>query len=217
MSHYADYRWGRMLDISNIFKTLIFSAIYEEISFNVLYNILVFFEKENFLDYSFVERNDILSLCMKFKNALLLSQHNDEYLLNINSDLQAIVTFNFSNDDYEKCLNISNRLINSVSNVKYWELVEKKKGSWILLFSVSAFTLLSALPRIIKNYSDVYFDIKVKKAISKKLLDELDSSKSLKKTKEINASLCASKLLMPSGKCINENELKNIKSIKIEI
>lgn len=217
MSHYTDYTWGRMLDISNIFKTLIFSAIYEEISFNVLYNILVLFEKESFLDYSFDERNEILSLCIKFKNALLLSQHNDEYLLNINPDLQAIVTFNFSDDDYDKCINISNRLINSVSNVKYWELVDKKKGSWILFFSVSAFALISALPRIIKNYSDIYFDIKVKKAISKKLLEELNSSKSLSKTKKINDSLCASKLLMPSGKCINENEIKNIKSIKIEI
>ena len=217
MEHYSRYTFGRMLDISNIFKMLIFSAIYEELPFNLLYHILIIMETENFSYYTFEEKNDILSLCSKFKNALLLSQHSDDYIINIQPDMQSMVILTFSIDDYEECLNISKKMIGSISNIIHWELVDRKKGSWILFFSVSTFALISALPRIIKNYSDVYFDIKVKKAISKKLLSELESSKSLRKTTQIKDSLCSSKLLMPSGKCINENELKNIKSIEVEI
>lgn len=178
MEHYSRYTFGRMLDISNIFKMLIFSAIYEELPFNLLYHILIIMETENFSYYTFEEKNDILSLCSKFKNALLLSQHSDDYIINIQPDMQSMVILTFSIDDYEECLNISKKMIGSISNIIHWELVDRKKGSWILFFSVSTFALISALPRIIKNYSDVYFDIKVKKAISKKLLSELESSKS---------------------------------------
>lgn len=217
LEHYSKYTFGRMLDISNIFKTLIFSATYEELSFDVLYKVLAIIKTEKFSYYTFEEKNHIMSLCSKFENALFIGNHSDDYLIDINPDMRSDVRLTFNLDELEECLDISKRIIDSVSNATHWKLVDKKKGSWILFFSVSTFALISALPRIIKNYSDVYFDIKLKKAISKKLLRELDSSKSLRKTLQIKDSLSSSKLLMPSGKCINEYELKNIKSIEVEV
>ena len=60
----------------------------------------------------------------------------------------------------------------------------------------------------------VYFDIKTKKALSKKLLSDLNRSDvTLKRIGKIQTQINSAQLLMTSGKCLNENDLKDIHSI----
>ena len=76
--------------------------------------------------------------------------------------------------------------------------------------------VLAALPKIIKNFSDIYFDIKTKKALSDKLLQKLAATDiSLKDIKKVTAVTQEAELVLPAGKCINNNISKNLTDVAI--
>ena len=54
------------------------------------------------------------------------------------------------------------------------ELVESRKGSWILTFSVSAMIVVM-LPRIVKSYYNLISEIQLKKGFKKKIIKKIES------------------------------------------
>lgn len=76
--------------------------------------------------------------------------------------------------------------------------------------------VLAALPKIIKNFSDVYFDIKTKKVLSDKLLQKLEASDvSLKEIKKLTTLTHEAELMTPAGNCMNKNISKNLTDVVI--
>ncbi len=218
MAYYANNKYGRMLDITNIMNTLIFYAMYETVDFNTLHNISNILSNFNWEKYNFDERMEIEALQSKFQNALYLSIHSQDYLLGIDSAYISLLTINFENDNLDKCIEMAKQFIDSISNNEYWNLIQQKKGSWVLTFAIPTLILISVLPKIIKNYSDIYFDIKNKKMLSDKLQLQLQQEKlSVKDIKKIEDAMKDGELLIPVGKCINQNIAKDIKSITANI
>ena len=162
INHYSEWSYGRMLDIITVFNTLIFSAMYEEIDFDILYAVLNIVNEEKWDNFSFSEKNEIKAIINKYQNALFLTPHSMNYLSRMDQNQFSSISMKFENDDYDTCLKYAEELLASFSESKYWKLIEKQHGSWTLTFVVSSLMLVYILPQIIKNYSDVYFDIKTK-------------------------------------------------------
>lgn len=214
INHCTKHPYGRMLNISTAINTLVFSALYEEIEFNVLYDAFNILDDEKWRVLSFSEKNEVDAMITKLKNTLFLTTYSNEYLSQINRNHFSSLTISFSNNDYNYCMESAEKILSSYSQIKCWELISKQKGSWLLTFALPTMLLLYILPRIIKNFSDVYFDIKTKKALSKKLLTDLNKPNiSSKHIEALESQINNAQLLMASGKCLNEIDLKDIQSI----
>lgn len=215
--YYNNMPYGRMLDIFILFQSLSFAAIYETIDFTILDESLNILSKIDLSKYNFEERSEIRGLFTKLQNSIYLCPHSDGYLARIDTNRKSLLNIKLFSDDYDKCINIVNTLLDSISDKKYWTLVEKQKGSWILVFSVSTMVLLAALPHIVKNYSDVYFEIKTKKMLSQKLIEKIEDADSLLELEKLALVTKKTELLMPAGKCINKDISKEIASITANI
>lgn len=206
INYYSENSYGRLLEISIVMNTLIFSAIYEEINFNVLYRILVILENIELKNWSFNEKNEFAALNIKFKNALFLSPHSVKYLLEIRKEQFSTLTLRFENDNFDICAKEAEEFINSFSDMSYWNMIQKQQGSWFLTFAVPTVILISVLPNIIKNYADVYFDIKTKQALSNKILQKLNSPNiSHREIEILEKDIEKGQLLLQSGQCLNKN------------
>ena len=212
--YYKNISYGRMLDISVILESLSFAAIYETVDYEFLHDSLTTISEADLSSYNFDERIEIEALYTKLQNALYLSEHSEEYLARIDANRKSVLSIRFKSDDYDECILMARQLLNSISDADYWTLIEKQKGSWILIYSVATMVALSALPKIIKNYADVYFDIKTKKVISNKILQKLENTDvSFKDIKKLTAATQEAELTLPAGKCINKNISKEIATI----
>lgn len=214
--YYKELVHGRMLDISILLESLAFAAIYETVDYNILNEAITIITDADMSNYSFDERIEIDALCTKLKNALYLKSHSEEYLTKIDVNSKSTLSINLNSDDYDKCVKTAKQLLNSVSDECYWTLIEKQKGSWILIYSAATVIVLAALPKIIKNFSDVYFDIKTKKVLSDKLLQKLEASDvSLKEIKKLTTLTHEAELMTPAGNCMNKNISKNLTDVVI--
>ena len=76
-------------------------------------------------------------------------------------------------DDYDEALNISNDFLEMLYRKckleGKWELIESRKGSWILTFVIPAM-LIVMLPKVIKNYYNLISEIQIKHKIKKKII-----------------------------------------------
>jgi hypothetical protein len=214
LAYYEQEPYGRMLNISSIFESLSFAAIYETIDFDFLHETLEIISEADLSKYSFNEHIEIEALYSKLQNSLYLSSHSKEYLSRIDTNSKSVLTIKLNNDDYSECIETAKQLLDSISDANHWTLVEKQKGSWILIFSAATTIVLAALPKIVKNYADVYFEIKTKKVISNKILQKLEKTDiSLNDLEKLTATTKNAELLLPAGKCINKNISKEIAGI----
>lgn len=215
--YYNNMPYGRMLNISLMLESLIFASEYETVPYDTLYESITILDNICLNDYSLNERIEISALFSKFQNALFLSSHTKEYIADINKNNKSTLSIKFCSDDYDKCVEASRKILNTISDNKYWNLIEKKKGSWILIYSASTVIVLAALPKIIKNFSDVYFDIKTKRHLSNKILDKLEGTDiSLKDIKKLTSVSQDAELLLPAGKCINKNISKDMTDVALK-
>lgn len=214
LEYYKTQPYGRILDIAVIFESLSFAALYETIDFVYLHEILSIMTEMDLSYYNFNERIEIQAFHTKLQNSLYLCPHSTEYLSRIDANSTSILSIKLNSDDYENCFEISKQLLNSVSNAEYWRLIEKQKGSWILIFSVATIVMLAALPKIVKNYADIYFEIRTKKVISNKIIQKIENTEvTLKDLHKLTATTKEAELLLPAGKCIDKNISKDISSI----
>lgn len=91
----------------------------------------------------------------------------------------ALITIHIQTEDYEEALNLSNsfleKLCQSCNLTPNWELIESRKGSWILTFAVSAMVIV-ILPKIIKNYYNLISEIQIQKEFKKKIIQKLQDN-----------------------------------------
>lgn len=214
--YYEKLPYGRMLDISIILESLVFAAIYETVDYDILNEAIAIITDADMSGYCFDERIEINALCTKLQNALYLRPHSEKYLAKIDINSISTLSISLNSDDYDKCVQTAEQLLNTISDKNYWTLIEKKKGSWILIYSAATIIVLAALPKIIKNFSDIYFDIKTKKVLSDKLLQKLKATDiSLKDIKKMTSVAQEAELLLPAGECINKNISKNLADVAI--
>ncbi len=214
--YYKKLPYGRMLDISIILESLAFAAIYETVDYDILNKAITIIADADMSSYSFDERIEIDALCTKLQNALYLKPHSEKYLAQIDVSSISTLSIRLNSDDYDKCVETAEQLLNSISDESYWTLIEKQKGSWILIYSAATVIVLAALPKIIKNFADIYFDIKTKKVLSDKLLQKLEATDiSLKDIKKLTTVTQEAELLLPAGECINKNISKNLMDVAI--
>lgn len=216
LDYYKNSPYGRMLDISTLLENLTFSAINETVDYEVLNECLEIIMDTDISNYNLDERIEISALSVKLQNALYLANHSKEYLEKINKNRKSVLTLRFDSDDYEKCVEAAKQLLDSISDQCYWTLIGEQKGSWTLIYVASTIIVLSALPKIIKNYSDVYFDIKTKKTLSKNVQQKLESTDiSLKDIQKLIETSQEAELLIPAGKCIDKDVSKNLADVAI--
>ena len=214
--YYKELPYGRMLDISIILENLAFAAIYETVDYDILNEAIAIITNADMSSYCFNERIEIDAFCTKLQSALYLIPHSEKYLANIDINSISTLSISLNSDDYDKCVQTAEQLLNSISDSGYWTLIEKKKGSWILIYSAATVIVLAALPKIIKNFADIYFDIKTKKALSDKLLQKLKATDvSLKDIKKLTSVTQEAELLLPAGECMNKNISKNLADVAI--
>lgn len=214
--YYSEMSYGRMLDIALILESLSFAAIYETVDYETLHESLAIIANIDMASYSFDERIEIDALRTKLQNALYLTPHSENFLAKIDVNSKSTLSIRLNSDDYDKCINAARQLLNSISDESYWTLIEKQKGSWILIYSAATVIVLAALPKIIKNFADVYFDIKTKKVLSDKILHKLENTDiSLKDIKKLTVATQEAELLLPAGKCINKNFSKDMSDVAI--
>lgn len=214
--HYKELPYGRMLDISIILESLAFAAIYETVDYDILNEAIAIIADADKSSYCFDERIEINALCTKLQNALYLRPHSEKYLAKIDINSISTLSISLNSDDYDKCVQTAEQLLNFISDRSYWTLIEKKKGSWILIYSAATVIVLAALPKIIKNFADIYFDIKTKKVLSDKLLQKLKATDiSLKDIKKLTSITQEAELLLPAGECMNKNISKNLADVAI--
>lgn len=214
--YYQNKPYGRILNISLMLESLIFAAMYETITYDILYNSVIILEDIDLIEYSLDERIEINALFSKLQNALFLCPHTEKFIADIDKNSKSTLSIKFGSDDYDMCINTAKKILNAISDEKYWKLVEKKKGSWILIYSASTMVVLTVLPKIIKNFSDVYFDIKTKRQLSKKIISKLESSEiSLNDIKKLTNASQEAELLLPVGKCINKNISKDMAEVVV--
>lgn len=216
LNYYKEASYGRMLDISVILESLAFAAMYETVDYETLHESLETIAETDMSYYSFDERIEIDALRTKLQNALYLRPHSEEYLDRINVNSKSTLSIRLNSDDYDKCVETARHVLDSVSDGNYWTLIEKQKGSWILIYSAATVVVLAALPKIIKNFADVYFDIKTKKVLSDKLLQKIENTDiTLKDIKKLTAATQEAELMLPAGKCMNKNVSKDIADVAI--
>lgn len=216
LKYYEQETFCRMLNISLILESLSFAAIYETVDYEILHESLAIITDIDMSKYSFDERIEIDALNTKLQNALYLRPHSEEYLAKIDVNSKSLLSIRLNSDDYDKCIDTARKLLDSISDKNYWTLIEKHKGSWILIYSAATVMVLAALPKIIKNFADVCLDIKTKKAISDKLLQKLENTDtSLKDIKKLTTAAHEAELLLPAGKCLNKNISKDMADVAI--
>lgn len=181
-NYFNENQYGRKLEIENIFNTLTFMIKQEELDFKIAYNIVDYFESMDWTQYPENELESFILLLNKLKRTLFCIQHSDEYLIKNTEYDQSLFKIEFENDNFDFCLNTAKSIFKKMqpSTASFWRLIDCQKGSLLLTFVVPTAILVSVLPRIIRQYSNIYFEIKLKKHLTNTAIALLKSPNSEK-------------------------------------
>lgn len=169
-------KYARKLEIYNILDMLTFYAHCNVFDFQLIKAILEYFDAFNWDVFELDERIIYLAQYNTFKTYITETGYNEEFINTATSDF-SFITFYCDTDDYEFALKTVEECITKIYNALnlpvYYELLYATKGSWILTFSViSACALL--LPKLIRQYADLYLEINTKRSISKKIIEKMN-------------------------------------------
>lgn len=166
-------------DINNIFEALIFYTTHDMVPYDCFIDCVsrinsIVLPKLNlegelqFIGYK-EKLNHIITDGLYGKNFILSSY-----------DKNALIILHIETDDYDEALSISNDFLEMLYRKckleGKWELIESRKGSWILTFVIPAM-LIVMLPKVIKNYYNLISEIQIKHKIKKKIIKKIDNSR----------------------------------------
>lgn len=169
----------RKIEIINILNAFIFYGVNNSIPFNCFYEIINVLCSLSWEKVSFEERLEYISKCQSIELILTSGNYNESFIASASQSC-SLVMFNCKTDDYEESLNITTKFLSSIYKqagiLESYTLLNAERGSWMLTFAViTACALL--IPKVIKSYGDVYYDIKLKREFSKVCLNKLSSSR----------------------------------------
>lgn len=168
----------RNLEIYNIMDMLQFYVSNNVFNFSMVKSTLEFFENVNISTLTFEEEVTYMSQLEKIKTYFLDLQYNLDFIMSAQDDV-SFVTFYCSSDDYESAFKYVCQIIEKIYNSLNFDLnctlIDAQQGSWILTFVViSSCALL--LPKIIKESTNIYFEINTKQKISKRIANKLEKN-----------------------------------------
>lgn len=211
----------RALEIYNLLEMLHFYISNNTFNFTTVKSILHFLEHLNCNSFSFEERVTFISQLEKIKTYLYGTQYNDEFINSANEDI-AFITFYFNSNDYETAIISAKRIIEEtyikLGMKSYYKLVDAQQGSWVITFVVIAACAL-LLPKVVKQTTNLYFEINTKHKISKRISNKLEKERlSTNELKEIADIAVASGLIQKETKDLEVGEISKIlELIKIGI
>lgn len=222
INYYKKQKYGRALDMTNMFNALAFSATYGLIDINIILTIIQILENEKWDEYSISEKFDIHSQVEHIKNCLFFTKHSKEYIANLNiGEQNCYITFKFDDDDFDKCIAIAESILSEYSDIKYWTLVKKQKGSCLLTYMSFALLCIYILPDIIVKYSSIPVKININDCLAltaNKLKHQIMTSNSAKDLKEkvnLLKEVCIISTIQNSERNKENSEL--LKSMFIEM
>jgi hypothetical protein len=165
------------LEINNIFRVVQFYAMRNRFGFRMIRDLLEFWDEFDWGRFVFEDKLAALTQIEAFRLYITEGAYDDSFIDSAFEDI-SFVTFHCLNDDYHEALsgikNCMEAVCESLGVDCIFEIVEEKKGSWILTIMVIAACAL-ILPKIFKRYADVWIEVNTKRKISRKLSDQLDS------------------------------------------
>ena len=210
-------KYERKLEIYNILDMLSFYAYCNLFDFALIKLILEFFDDFNWDVFDLDEKIIYLAQYNKLTSYITEAAYNQDFINTAINDF-SFITFYCNTDDYNLAIVIVEKYITKIYNKLglpvYYELLNASKGSWILTFSVIAACAL-LLPKIIRQYSNLYLEINTKKSISLKLIEKMN-----KKSITISEFKALSEIAIDTGllkeeKIEMEDIGKIIESIKV--
>lgn len=203
----------RNLEIYNVLDMLQFYISNNIFNFPITKAIVEFLENLNLSTLNFEEKITYLSQLEKIKVYLSDAHYNLDFIMSAQNDM-SFVTFYCKTNNYKDALNSVKKVIDyiyaSLALERRYILIDSQQGSWILTFVViSSCALL--LPKIIKETTNLYFELNTKQKISKRITDKLQKKMlSTEELKELSEIALSSGLIHPDSKKV---ELKDIAQI----
>jgi uncharacterized protein YjbI with pentapeptide repeats len=165
-------------DIQNIFEALVFYTTQDITPYNCFIDCLRIIN--SFVLPELDLEDELLFVGYKEKLNYIISDglYGKKFIASSSKEV-ALITIHIQTEDYEEALNLSNsfleKLCQSCNLTPNWELIESRKGSWILTFAVSAMVIV-ILPKIIKNYYNLISEIQIQKEFKKKIIQKLQDN-----------------------------------------
>lgn len=176
---YNNYNPASKAEITNILEALVFYTIHDIITYECFIDCLkcinsIVLPKLNLED-------ELLFIGYKEKlNHIISDGLYGKNFIASSCNQKALIILHVETENYDEALKISNdfleKLYQKCNLSTSQELVESRKGSWILTFSVSAMIVVM-LPRIVKSYYNLISEIQLKKGFKKKIIKKIESPK----------------------------------------
>lgn len=164
-------------DINNILEALIFYTTHDMVPYDCFIDCL---SRINSIVLPKLNLEDELQFIgYKEKiNHIIIDGLYGENFISSSCNKNALIILHIETNNYDEALNISNDFLEILYQkcelAGKWELVESSKGSWILTFVISAM-LIVMLPKVIKNYYNLFSEIQIKHKIKKKIIKKIDN------------------------------------------
>ncbi len=208
----------RKLEVCNILDMLLFYFMNNVFPFEIYLKISETLDDFSWNKFNFDEYLVYYPKVQQIKMMLSSRKYDDKFIMSATESI-SFVTFHCKTEDYEKALSISSECLKSVCEKlgidNSFKLIDSQKGSWLITFAVvSACALL--LPKIVKSYSGLIFEINTKRQLSKRLSDKLDQSNlSINDLKLIADTAASSGIISANGDKFEISDLVDL--IKIGI
>lgn len=193
----------RRLEIVNLLDMFSFYILNNQLPYKLVCKILNILDEFDWTLFPFDEQILYMSMHKKIEMIITNFQYDNSFIESAIGSTQ-FITFRCKTNDYQEALKITSSFLDDIHAKlglnKNYRLIMKEKGSWILTFAVVS-TVGLMMPKIINNYSNIYFNFTVKNKISKKFNSILDDNNltSNDKTKAINTIQQIAKVASEAG------------------
>jgi uncharacterized protein YjbI with pentapeptide repeats len=167
----------RKSELENILTAIIFYLQNNIIPFHIFIDIFFFITNYNWSIFSVSEKLSYLAKVETLKIMMNTGEYNIDFIHYIPAEIHSSVELHFQTEDYNSALEASKYLFHSISkelNIEStYNLINSRRGSWILLFSISTVSAL-LLPKIIKKYHNVICSIKITNSFCNRIINSLN-------------------------------------------
>lgn len=191
----------RLLDISDILDSITFYIENCLLPYPIFLEVVSVLEHHSWSNFPINENIIYRTKCEKIKILLKNAVFSDEFIRSAQGNISTI-TFRCKTNDFETAYQLSANILHKICIAcglkDEFSLIAKEKGSWILTFAIAS-SIALVVPKLLKCYSDTYFEIKTKKQFSKAISQKLkNSSLSIEELKTLN-EIAASAQLVPNA------------------
>lgn len=211
-------------ELTFLFETIEFYTEHEILNYSEILNITRSISNFNVSKYSKDIQLLFLSHTGKIEYILKTNDFSPAFYNNTNY-FNSVITFYCNTDDFDAAINATELIMNDIcrefdiSKDDGYTLFNSERGSWVLTYIVVS-TIALILPRVLKSYSDIIIEFKLKKALSKKLLKLINESNNINKITKI-AKVASKTTIIKNNKenpdKVMENSIKLLEALDIKL